>query len=156
MDKCKVKLNICGTSYTVTSDDTEEYMFSIGEKVDKKVKDILSKNPHFSVLMAAELAALEYCDLLSKSNINIENLRKELNGYTDSLNDLKESLEIKNLEIDDLNNKIKDYENRLKLFERKNEALDSESKKIVTESKECDENNIKEEKVFSEINKLSL
>lgn len=155
MSKSKVKLSICGTNYTISSDDTEEYMYAVGEKVDKKIKDILDKNPKLSVLMAAELAALEYCDLLDKSSINIENLKKQLDENLRDLNELKETLAIKNLELDDANTKLKDFESKIKKFEEEklfsfkkaaNEIVIHAKPELETVESDCE--------IFADFNKL--
>ena len=132
MNRSKVKLNICGTSYTINSDDTEEYMYLVGDKVDKKIKSILEKNPKLSTLMAAELAALEYCDLLNKSGISIENLKKQLDESLKELSNLKETLDIKNLELDDTKTKLKDCESKIKELEEESKSSENISNnKIV-------------------------
>ena len=122
MEKCKVKLNICGTDYTITSDDTEEYMYSIGEEVDRKIRSTLEKNPRLSSLMAAQLTALNYCDLLYKSSINIENFKKQIDEYLKQIDDLNETLELKNMEIEELNLDLKKYEDNLTNTEQKVES----------------------------------
>ena len=51
----RVKLNICATDYTVTSEDPEEYMRSIGAEVDHAMRVLLDSDPRISTTMAAVL-----------------------------------------------------------------------------------------------------
>lgn len=81
MEKNKVKINICNTDYTIVSEDTPEYITSIAKKVDEEMENILKNNTRFSVTMAAVLTALKYCDELSKSVENCDNLRNQIKNY---------------------------------------------------------------------------
>ena len=81
MEKNKVKINICNTDYTIVSEDTPEYITSIAKKVDEEMENILKNNTRFSVTMAAVLTALKYCDELSKSVANCDNLRNQIKNY---------------------------------------------------------------------------
>lgn len=85
MKKNKVKINICKTEYTIISEDTAEYITSIGNVVDKEMDNILKNNTRFSVTMAAVLSALKYCDDLNKSQVNCDNLRMQLKEYLEDL-----------------------------------------------------------------------
>lgn len=81
MEKNKVKINICKTDYTIVSEDTPEYITSIAKKVDEEMENILKNNTRFSVTMAAVLTALKYCDELSKSISDCDNLRNQMKNY---------------------------------------------------------------------------
>lgn len=112
----KININICGTSYTISSDDAEEYMCAISGQVDKKMKNILDKSPKISTLMSAELVALEYCDLLNKATVKLENLYKSLQESAKKISDLQETIELKNLEIDELNEKLSKNSQKTDMF----------------------------------------
>lgn len=150
MDKIKLKLNICGTTFTISSDDSEEYMYSIGEQVDKKIKGFLDKNPEISSLMAAELAALEYCDLLNKTDLKVENLKNKEELYLKEITELNDTIELKNLELEDMNLKIQKYEENIKQLESKiNNVQIPSNEELVTESKAIDENIENESNFFT-------
>ena len=76
----KVKLNVCGTDYYLTSEDEEGYMRSIGDEVDLKMSSLLS-NPRVSTTMAAVLCSLSYADECRKAIKSADNLRTQIKEY---------------------------------------------------------------------------
>ncbi len=49
MDKTKVKLRICDIDCTITSDDNEEYVRTIGDEIDRAISAVLKKKrPYLS------------------------------------------------------------------------------------------------------------
>ena len=64
----KVRLEICGCSYVISTTDTEQYTLSLAEKLDHSMNEIMAQNPAASVTAAAVLSALEY--LLSLIHIS--------------------------------------------------------------------------------------
>ena len=129
MEKNKVKLNICGTDYFITSEDAYDYVVSIGENVDAKINNILEKNPKISIAMASILATLEYCDSASKSTVKIESLKDEVKRYFNELSEQKDLYEIALSEIDFLKNKEKE----LTLKANRVDNLEAQTKKYVRE-----------------------
>ncbi|NLJ32108.1 MAG: cell division protein ZapA, partial [Clostridiales bacterium] len=57
MSRNKIKLNICGCEIVIGSDDSENYIHSIGDEVEKAMEEIMDKNERISVTMASVLAA---------------------------------------------------------------------------------------------------
>lgn len=150
MEKNKIKLNICGTNYTITTDDTEEYMLAIGEQVDRKIKSTMDKNPTISTLMGAELVALEYCDLLNKASVNIEDLSQREAELLKEIKELKENLELKNLEFDELTAKLKEYEELFNTEAVNEVPVDAEApQEIITQVTTDDEIAENESEIFT-------
>lgn len=81
MEKNRVKMNICGTDYVITSDDDVEYMKTVGQEVEELMEEILKSNSRVSVTMAAVLTALKYCDQYKKAIENADNLRNQIKDY---------------------------------------------------------------------------
>lgn len=77
----RVRLNICGSEYSVITDDSEEYIISVGQEVDKRIKTTMNDNPRLSLTMAAILSALSYCDECRKANESADNLRTQIKDY---------------------------------------------------------------------------
>lgn len=77
----KVKLNICGSDYYITSDDEESYIRAIGDEVDRRMTDMLNNNQRVSTTMAAVLCALSYADDCHKANDAADNLRSQIKEY---------------------------------------------------------------------------
>lgn len=77
----KVRMNICGTDYFVTSEDDESYIRSVGEEVNERMSTMMNENQRVSTTMAAVLCALSYADENRKANATSDNLRSQIKEY---------------------------------------------------------------------------
>lgn len=84
MNKNKVKVKICNTSFTVSGEDAVEYTLSVAAEVDREVRGILTSSARISVTEAAILTALNYCDACKKSEKSVDALRRRNRDYLDS------------------------------------------------------------------------
>ena len=75
MDKTKVKLRICDIDCTITSDDNEEYVRTIGDEIDRAISAVLKKNDRISLSMAAIITAMTYCDESAKAKAELAELK---------------------------------------------------------------------------------
>ncbi|SKA89019.1 cell division protein ZapA [Caloramator quimbayensis] len=89
MPKNKVAVRINGAEYVLTGDESEAYLFSIANYIDKKIKETLSNNPKHSNSSAAVLAALTVADELFKIKKEIENIKKTINEPEEKLSKIK-------------------------------------------------------------------
>lgn len=78
----KVKVNICGTDYQLTTDDNETYLTDLAGRIDRAMKEMMT-NPRISMTMAAVLVALEQADTAQKALAAADNLRAQMKGYLD-------------------------------------------------------------------------
>ena len=135
-----MKLNICGTDYVIISDETEEYMKSIADEVSNEMDEVLKTNVRVSVVMAAALTALKYCDESKKYMNDADNLRTQIKDYLEEAvgarmqadEARKDILRLEG-EIEDLKVKLKEYE---KIFE--GETIEDESLKGVIDGIKID------------------
>lgn len=81
MAKNKIKLVICGCECALCSDDSENYIRSIGDEVQKTIDGMMQHNERISVTMAAIIAALNYCDSSHKASASADNLRAQIKNY---------------------------------------------------------------------------
>lgn len=81
MNKIKVRLNICGTECTLTSEDNETYVLALGDEVEKSIQSIMSKNDRVSLTLAAIITALSFCDESKKAVAAADNLRSQIKDY---------------------------------------------------------------------------
>ena len=63
MEKNRVRLNICGADYSITTEDDPKYVMALGDELDAALTKTLRENSRLSVTQAAILAALEYADM---------------------------------------------------------------------------------------------
>jgi cell division protein ZapA (FtsZ GTPase activity inhibitor) len=81
MAKNRIKLTICGCECALCSNDSENYIRSIGDEVQKSVDGIMAQNERISVTMAAVISALNFCDASHKASASAENLRAQIKNY---------------------------------------------------------------------------
>lgn len=77
----KVKLDICGSTYVVSTNDSEEYLTGLAERLDRDMNQIMLEAPNASVTSAAVITALSYLDEAAKSAFSADNMRKQIQGY---------------------------------------------------------------------------
>lgn len=99
----KVKVEICGRSFFLTSADDPKYLIKIAKKTDKSVSDLMKNNVGVTFEQAIVLTALKYCDDFEKNNKQHatqsredEHLGKRLVEYSKELT--KATARIKSLE----------------------------------------------------------
>ena len=90
--KDKVKVEICGRSFFLTSADDPEYLKTIADKIDRAILKLMKKNIGVTFEQAAILVALKYCDDYEKKakkhekqSAQDEDLGKRLVEYSKEL-----------------------------------------------------------------------
>jgi cell division protein ZapA len=79
----KIKLTICGIDYTLSSDETDDYMTDLAGQIDREMQELLRSNDRLSTTMAAVLTALNNADMARKAIAATDNLRAQMKGYLD-------------------------------------------------------------------------
>ena len=101
MEKTKVRLQICGTEYTISSaEDDAEYMKELGEQLDGKMHELMTDNPRLSITQCAVLSALDYLDAFKKAESSSENLRSQIQDYLEDAARARTDSEITKRELD--------------------------------------------------------
>ena len=81
MARTRVKLNLLGNDYLISSEEEEGYVKAIANEVEKRMTSILQGNAHASNMTAAVLTALDYCDEAQKASESADNLRSQIKDY---------------------------------------------------------------------------
>lgn len=96
-ERKRVDVMIDGRNFTIVGTDNEEYIRDLAYYVDKKIRNLASKNDKLSQIMAATLAALHIADELHMVKGELDDLklktRDPLEKYDDLDIELKESKE---------------------------------------------------------------
>ncbi len=147
MEKTKVKLNICGSDYTIISDENEEYVKDIAQKVDNKISEVLEQNTKISMATAAVLVALDYCDDFSKVQKREDSLKEKINKQSEELKACREQNEKAKQEI---NNLLNQSENLYKQIDKDKKEIEQLKEKCQMGFKETvndviTESNLKDE-----------
>lgn len=77
----KVKLEICGSSYVVSTNDSEEYLLGLAERLDRDMNQLMLEAPNASVAAAAVITALSYLDNSEKNAQGADNMRTQIKDY---------------------------------------------------------------------------
>lgn len=104
--KNRIRIKICGNEFTVTSDDSEEYMLGIGKQIDNLMRKLLDDNPSMSIYMAAVFTAMDFCDEAAKSKETADNLRAQIKDYVEEAAKSRMEAEEANKKIIELNREI--------------------------------------------------
>jgi len=102
--KRKIDVLIDGRNFTVLGAEEEDYIIDLARYVDKKIKELASKNDKLCQTMSATLAALNIADEYHKSKIQLEELEKQskdpMKKYGNAISKLdKAENKIKTLEL---------------------------------------------------------
>ncbi|SMC20902.1 cell division protein ZapA [Clostridium acidisoli DSM 12555] len=108
-----VTVRVNNKEYQLVGDEKEEYLHTVGNYVDKKIKNIMENNPKLSTSEAAILTAMNLADELYKSN-----------EYNEKLSD----------EVEELKNKANSLNKEISNLNEEKEKLKSQINKVVVES----------------------
>jgi cell division protein ZapA len=122
MTKNKVTVRINGAEYTLTGDDSEDYLFSIANFVDKKVKEILHGNSKHSNTSSAVLSALTITDELFKTRREVEVLKRAVSEPEERNKKLREEYSILQAAYMELQ---KEYENFASLDQEREDSIEA-------------------------------
>lgn len=128
-EKKKIDVIIDGRNFTVVGADNESYVRNLAYYVDRKIKDVSSKNIRLSQTMAATLAALNIADEYHKTNIKLKDLENKakdpLEKYAGVTIELKEAKD----RIVELEKLCLEYKNEVLSIKINNEELHKELSK---------------------------
>lgn len=93
MSQNRVTLSIAGAQYTVSSDDSVEYIKDIGRELDQTIREMLETNPRLSQNMAAVLAAVNNLDRARKAELAADRLRSQVASYLEETQALRAEME---------------------------------------------------------------
>ena len=88
----RLKANICGTTYTLVSEETVSYMRDLVAEVDADMTNILAADSRMSTTMAAVLTAVTNADKARKETAAADDLRLKLKRLVDDNEALEDRL----------------------------------------------------------------
>lgn len=102
----KVRVNICGLNYNLSTDNDTEFVLEISRKLDREIKAVLKRFPAMDTRWAAILCALEAYEERKKSEDSLDNLRSQLKEYMDESGKLRDARDKAVMEADRLREKL--------------------------------------------------
>lgn len=112
MPNYKVRLEICGSTYTISTDEPAEYMEALAEKLDEDMKLVMQSSANSSVVSAAVLTALSYLDSEQKNRQATDNMRSQIQDYLEDAAKAKLAAEEARREADRLRRELNYYEKK--------------------------------------------
>ena len=109
----KVTLNICGTDYVITTDESAGYMQELGAQLDARIRNVMNNNERTSLVMATVITALMQADEAKKAAQSADNLRKQLKTFFDDNNRTRVESESLRREIAQLRREKEELERKL-------------------------------------------
>lgn len=148
MSTHKVKLEICGSSYVVSTNDSEEYLLGLAERLDRDMNQLMIDSPNASVTAAAVITALAYLDEAEKSAFGADNMRAQIQGYLEDASRARLAAEESKKEVARLKNELAALSVSAKPAAKgaQKESLLDYGQKAAAEKSEKDEAAAKEEK----------
>lgn len=102
----KVKINICGINYSVTTDNDTDFVMDISSRLDREIRTLTKKYPSLGLQSAAVFCALQAYEERKKSEDSLDNLRKQLKEYMDEAGKLRDARDNAVMEADRLREKL--------------------------------------------------
>ena len=110
MPSNKVKLEICGSSYVISTGDAPEYILGLAERLDQDMNQIMLDTPNASVTAATVITALSYLDEAEKSAFGADNMRAQLQDYLEDAARARMASEEARREVERMRKELNFYE----------------------------------------------
>ena len=106
-----IRMKIGGIEYSVTSEDDEAYIRSLGSELERRINDIQKRSPFLSTNMAAIVSALDALDECKKEAAENERLRLEIKKLLEETACAKLDADILRRKVDQLSGIAPDTKN---------------------------------------------
>ena len=114
MPTSKVRLNICGSSYVVSTTENESYMQNLAERLNLDMNELMASSKSVSISTAAVMTALNYRDELEKASGSADNMRRQIKDYLEDAASAKMAAEELRREVASQRKRIEELERRLR------------------------------------------
>lgn len=114
MPTSKVRLNICGSSYVVSTTENESYMQNLAGRLNLDMNELMASSKSVSITTAAVMTALNYRDELEKASGSADNMRRQIKDYLEDAASAKMAAEELRREVASQRKRIEELERRLR------------------------------------------
>ena len=109
----KVRLNICGSEYTFTTDEPEGFIQELGAQLDAEMRNLMNSDDRITLVMAAVMTALVKADAANKAEETADNLRAQMKDYLDDNARYRQAADSSHREIERLRREIQELQKKL-------------------------------------------
>ena len=138
-DKRRVDVMIDGRNFTIVGTDNEDYIRDLAYYVDKKIRNLASKNDKLSQIMSATLAALHIADELHILKDELNELKLETKDPLEKYRELDVELKKAMDRILELEEGSKGYIESMSLIKAEKDSLSDRIEEYKEAEKEKDE-----------------
>ena len=110
----KVRLTICGSSYVISTNESEDYMQNLADRLNLDMNELMASSNSVSITTAAVMTALNYRDELEKASGSADNMRRQIKDYLEDAASAKMAAEEARRENASLKRRIDELERRLR------------------------------------------
>lgn len=122
-EKKRIDVMIDGRNFTIVGNDNEDYIRNLAYYVDKKIRNLASKNDKLSQIMSATLAALHIADELHIAREELNELKLKTKDPLEKYKDLEEKLNEAKERIRELEEGTKGYIESMSLLKGQKDNL---------------------------------
>ena len=105
----RIKVEILGSTYTIATPETEEYVHSLATELDGQVKQLMDADVKLSPNDALILCAMSYADSFHKSEQSSDHMRSQLTDYLEDAAKARIELDDTRRELDKLRRQLELY-----------------------------------------------
>jgi cell division protein ZapA len=102
----KIRIEVLGTSYMISSKESEAYVQSLVKEMDAQIRKIVAQSPKLSFNAALVLYALDCTDSFKKSEQSSDHMRAQLTEYLEEAAKARIGLDDANREIERLRREL--------------------------------------------------
>lgn len=113
MPSSKVKLDICGSTYMISTNDSPEHLTELAARLDEDMKKVMQAS-NSSVVAAAVITALGYLDEETKTRFAADNMRAQIQDYLEDAATARLAAEEARRELERLRRELSYYEKKAK------------------------------------------
>ena len=104
----RVKVVICGKTYTIQTEESPSYLVKLSKELDKRINDFMDQNESASVTTAAVMVALELMDESAKNVADVDHIRAQIKGYVEEASKAQRELAQQKKENEELAGKLEE------------------------------------------------
>lgn len=122
----RVKVVICGKTYTLQTDESPSYMISLAKELDKRINTFLEENESAALPTAAVLVGLELMDESMKSVSDVDHIRAQIKGYVEEAATARIETDQLRREVSLLKQENENLKSNLELYELRDKVGDNQ------------------------------
>ena len=122
----RVKVVICGKTYTLQTDESPSYMISLAKELDKRINAFLEENESAALPTAAVLVGLELMDESMKSVSDVDHIRAQIMGYVEEAAAARIETDQLRREVSLLKRENENLKSNLELYELRDKVGDNQ------------------------------